>query len=108
MSYLDIYKILNLQSSLIDIYENAIYFCKNIQKNTYCIGNFSNRRFNSQKLKTGNLIEKIDLFNDTKTITSKFLPNSIKDYFKLEEEITSNIFFKGQKILLWAKTKVNF
>ena len=30
ISYLDIYKILNMQSSLIEIYKNAIHFCKNV------------------------------------------------------------------------------
>ena len=93
MFYLDMYKILNLQSLLINIYESAIHFCKNIQKDNYCIGNYSNKRFDIQKLKTGNWIEKMYyLFNDTKTIIPKFLPNIIKDEFELEKEITSNIF----------------
>ena len=93
MSYLDRYNILNLQISLINIYESAIHFCKNIQEDYYCIWNYSNIRFDSQKLKTGNLIERIYyLFNDTKTIIPKFLPNIIKDEFGLEKEITANIF----------------
>ena len=53
--YTDIYKILSFQNKLITIYENAIHLCKNMQENTHCIGNYINRRFNSQKLKTGNL-----------------------------------------------------
>ena len=92
ISYLDIYKILNMQSSLIEIYKNAIHFFKNIQENIYCIKEYSNKRFNSQKFKTVNLIEKIHyLFNDTKIIIPKYLPNFIKDDFELEGEII-NIF----------------
>ena len=106
MSYLDMYKILNLQSSLINIYESAIHFCKNIQENNYCIGNYSNKKFDSQKLKTANLIEKMYyLFNDTKTIIPKFLPNIIKDEFELEEEITSNMFQGSNIIYIYISTR---
>ena len=96
ISYLDIYKILNMQSSLIEIYKNAIHFCKNIQENIYCIKEYSNKRFNSQKFKTANLIEKIHyLFNDTKIIIPKYLPNFLKDDFELEGEIINS--FKDTK-----------
>ena len=90
ISYLDKYKIFNLQNSLFSIYENAIHFCKTDQKNINCIRNYSNRRFNSQKFKKGNSIEKIQyLCNDIKIIIPKFLSNSIKDDFELEEDITN-------------------
>ena len=72
--------------------ENAIHFCKNVQENIYCIKEYSNKRSNSQKFKTANLIEKIYyLFNDTKIIILKYLPHFIKDHFELEGEIF-NIF----------------
>ena len=80
MSYLDIYEILNMQNSLVQIYKNAIDFCRNIQENIYCIKDYSHKRFISQKLRTANLIEKIYyLFNDIKIIVPKFLPNFIKN-----------------------------
>ena len=55
MTYIGIYKILRFQNKLIAIYEIAIHFCKDIQENAHYIGNYINRRFNGQKLKTGNL-----------------------------------------------------
>ena len=80
MTYVDIYEILSFENKLINIHENAIHFSKNFQKNKYCIRNYINQRFNSQKYITANLIEKIHyLFNDTKIFIPEYLPNSIKD-----------------------------
>ena len=44
-----------------------------VQKNIYCIRNYSKKRFDRQKLITANLIEKIHyLFNETKIIIPEF------------------------------------
>ena len=79
MTYIGIYKILRFQNKLIDICENAIHFCKNIQENAHYIGNYINRRFNSQKLKTGNLNIKIQISYNSK-VNNNF---NIKYYTKI-------------------------
>ena len=107
MTYIDIYEIHSSQNKLINIYENVIHLCKNVQENIYCIINYSNQRFNIQKFVTANSIEKIHyLIDDTKIIIPEYLPNSIKDDFELKDEIF-NIFEEAKYNSCFSSLSLN-
>ena len=101
MTYLDIYKIFSFQNKLVNIHQNAIDFCKSVQESNYCVKRDNNKRFENQKLKIKNLIEKIYyLFNDTKIIFPKLLRNFTEKNLESEEKTIANTF-------QWEKNKTH-